>query len=101
MILSKPQMFLTKVDYNYEVCRRGNNCASAIPSSFKARYVILKALKKTGYVDRFVLFVKFVQYYTYKTFGNTKNSWIIILCIHIVMEYINTMLLMSKHNYIC
>ena len=44
-------MFLTKFYDNYEVCRHGNNCASAIPTSFKARYVILKALKKTGYVD--------------------------------------------------
>ena len=36
----------------YEVvCCHGNICASAPPTSFKARYVILKAYKETEYVD--------------------------------------------------
>ena len=41
-------------------------CASALPTSFKARYVILKAYKKTGFI---------------------------ILSIHIVKDYFNTTLL--------
>ena len=51
MILSKPQMFLTKFNDKYEVGCHGNRCASAPTTSFKARYVILKIYKKTEYVD--------------------------------------------------
>ena len=41
-------MFLIKFNEKYEVCCHGNICASTLPtSSFKARYVILKAYKKT------------------------------------------------------
>ena len=58
-VLSKPQMFLTKFNDKYEVCCHGDICASALPTSFKARYVILNAYKKTGYVD--MLFAKFAK----------------------------------------
>ena len=51
MILSKPQMYLTKFNDGYEVCCNGNICASAPPTSFKARYVFLKAYMKMEYVD--------------------------------------------------
>ena len=44
-------MFLANFNDKYEVCCHGNVCTSAIPTSFKARYVILKAYKNTGYVD--------------------------------------------------
>ena len=50
MILSNPQVFLSKFNDKYEVCCHGNIYASAPPTSFKARYVILKAYKKTEYV---------------------------------------------------
>ena len=50
MILSKPQIFLTKFNDKYEICCHGNICASALLTSLKARYVILKACNKTGYV---------------------------------------------------
>ena len=40
-------MFLIKFNEKYEVCCHGNICASTLPTSFKARYVILKAYKKT------------------------------------------------------
>ena len=56
MILSKPQMCLTKFSEKYEVCCDGNICASASTTSFKARCVILKAYKKTEYVDMSHLF---------------------------------------------
>ena len=45
MILSKPQMFLTKFNEKHEVCCHGNICASTLPTSFKARYIILKSKK--------------------------------------------------------
>ena len=40
------EMFLTKLNDKYEVCCHGNSFVSVPPSSFKARYVILKAYKK-------------------------------------------------------
>ena len=45
MILSKPQMFLTKFSDKYDVCFHGSICVSALPNFFKARYAILKAYK--------------------------------------------------------
>ena len=48
-------MFLKKFNDKYEVCCRGNGCASAPPISLKARYVILKAYKKKEYVSLFYL----------------------------------------------
>ena len=38
-------MFLIKFNEKYEVCCHGNICASTLPTSFKARYVILKPVK--------------------------------------------------------
>ena len=51
IILSKSQMFLTKFNDKFQVCCHGNVCACVLPTSFNARYVILKACKETGYVD--------------------------------------------------
>ena len=51
MIPSKPQMVLTKFNDKYEDCCHHNICASAPPTSFKARYIMLKACKKTEYMQ--------------------------------------------------
>ena len=39
-------MFLAKSNEKYEVCCHGNICASTLPTSCKARYVIFKAYEK-------------------------------------------------------
>ena len=48
-------MCLTKFNDKYEVCCHGNICASARPTFFKARYIILEAYKKKEYVDLCIL----------------------------------------------
>ena len=98
MILSKSQMFLTKVNDKYEVYCHGNICISA-PHTF----VKFEAYRKTEYVALWYLLslcnIIDFQYNIYKTFGNTKISWIIMFSMHIVKDSINTTLLTSKRTY--
>ena len=60
-------MFLTKFNDNYGICCHGNNCASAPPTSFKARYLILKAYKKMEYVDFYYLLSLSINIHNYRT----------------------------------
>ena len=97
MVLSKPQIFLTKFNDKYEVCCHGSSCATAPPTSFKAWYIILKAYKKTEYV--YLSYLLSLCNNIHIKILETQKILIIVLSMRIVNEYINTTSLMSKHNY--